>query len=601
MRRKALPAAVWFVIAAAPAVSQAQTAPPPALRAQVYSPYEQQSIDQALATFDARREPNPEGKIIERIEVMPLDVIEPRDPAPQWVNLFHATTRKYVVRREMLLREGDRYQQVLVDETIRNLRRLVQLSLVIVVPTVGTTPDRVGVIVITKDVWSLRPNWNFQATGGGLELLQAQPAEINVLGTHQTAIGNFVLDPASFTLGAGYRIPRIADTRIALVSSANVIWNRASGAAEGSYGQVVTGQPLYSGLTEWAWDASVTWEDYVSRRFVDAQLSSFEDPKTGKSVPFQFRARLYRTTYELTRSFGWDTKHDFTLAASIDRRVYLTDAQGVDPQTLADFQAQYVPVSDTRVGPSLQYHTYTKRYLRVIDFDTLALQEDYRLGHDVYLRVYPILKALGSSRDVLGLYGAAQYTFALRDGLFRLSVESFTEPEVDRIADASVQPVALLVSPMIGDIGRVVFDASLLYRWRNYLNLQNYLGGDDQLRGYPTNFFIGKDVMSYNLEFRSHPVELFTLQLGGVLFYDVGDAFEGWSNFTPFQAAGFGIRTLFPQLDRIVFRADLGFPVERPIDPSTNRPVAPYQVFFSLGQAFSVPTIGPAPVLPTGQ
>ena len=71
---------------------------------------------------------------------------------------------------------------------------------------------------------------------------------------------------------------------------------------------------------------------------------------------------------------------------------------------------------DTRVGPWVTYHTYQKRYLRVFDSETLALQEDFRIGHDIYLRVYPSPKAFGSSRTLVGVYGAAMYTWPLRDG-----------------------------------------------------------------------------------------------------------------------------------------------------------------------------------------
>jgi len=102
-----------------------------------------------------KQDPSPEGKVVERVEVAPLDVFEERDVLPRWLNVFHATTRKGVVRQEVLLREGDRYQQVLVDDTIRNLRRLPgvpQLSAVLVVAAAGSAPGRVVLVVITKDV-----------------------------------------------------------------------------------------------------------------------------------------------------------------------------------------------------------------------------------------------------------------------------------------------------------------------------------------------------------------------------------------------------------------------------------------------------------------
>jgi hypothetical protein len=600
MVRRTIVAALGAISIAAPAPARAQ-APPAAERAQVYSPYERQTIDDVLAERSEKVVPRPEGKIIEHIDVVRLDVFERRDLLPRWLDVFHTTTKPQIVRREVLLEEGERYRQVLVDETIRNLRQLPQLSIVLVLATEGSAPDRVRLLVITKDVWSLRSSWNLIATSGGLEQFELHPEERNLLGTHQTVSATFILEPSAYTLGLGYVVPRIATSRVALVTNANVMVNRETGSPEGSFGSLVAGQPLYSGTTEWAWDATTAWEDVEARRYVNAQLSSYVDPATNASVPFEYRSREYLANYELRRSFGWDIKHDFTLSAGIDGRVYRTDFPGANPRTVADFLKNYVPVSDTRVGPAIQYETYSKRYVRVIDFDTLALQEDYRLGHDVVLSAAPSFRALGSSRNVLSLGASAQYTFALRDGLFRVSVVSLTEPETDRIADAAFQPGAHLVSPTIAGLGRIVVDGTLQYRWRNYLNQTTYLGGGDRLRGYPTQFFVGDNFVSYNVELRSRPIEILTCQLALVGFFDAGDAFKGFSSLEPFQSLGVGMRALFPWLDRGVFRADLGFPLERPIDPSTRAPIAPLAFLVSFGQAFDVPSVAPTPVLPTEQ
>ena len=81
----------------------------------------------------------------------------------------------------------------------------------------------------------------------------------------------------------------------------------------------------------------------------------------------------------------------------------------------------------------------------------------------------------------------------------------------------------------------------------------------------------------------------------------MGNAFTDLSSFVPYQSVGVGIRTLFPWLDRTVFQADIGFPIERPLDPSTGAPIPSYSFLISFGQAFSTPTVAPAPVLPTGQ
>jgi hypothetical protein len=593
--------AVFFGLALSiPAIAHAQ-APPPAERAQVFSAYEIETIDQALASRHEVRELKPEGKIIERIDVVPLDVFEPRDPLPGWLNWFHATTRRSVIAREMLLRQGEAYQQTLVDETLRNLRALPQLSVVLVVATVGTAPDRIGVVIITKDVWSLRASWDIVATPGGVEELDLEPTETNIFGSHQTARALFIYEPSAYTFGVGYTIPRLDSSRIAVLADAEMMVNRATGSPEGSYGSLTAGQPLYSGLAHWSWDAVVQWEDVVTRRYVNAQPSSFVDPTTGLAVPYQYRTGLYGAQYELTRSFGWETKHDITFAAGINRAVYRVSSAGLNPTAVADFINDRVPLSDTSVGPSIRYRTYTKRYLRVIDFDSLALQEDYGLGHDITLRVAPSFRALGGSRDVVDVYGAAQYTFAMRDGLVRLSLASDNGIEPSRISDAVVTPWAHIVTPTVSNLGRIVVDGGVEYRWRNYLRNYQIVGGDDRIRGFPTNFFVGKDMVAYSVELRSRPVEILSCQLAGVAFYDVADAFNGFSELEPYQSTGVGFRALFPWLDRVVFRGDIGFPLKRPIDPSTGALIPPYGFIVSFGQAFSVPSDAPTQVLPTEQ
>ena len=620
--------ALFAALFSASSVARAQ-APPPAERLGVFSPYEQQTIDEVIRDQHLLRDAFPEGKIIERIDIVPLRPFEQRDVLPRWLNVFHVTTRESVIRNEVLLHEGGRYEQDRVDDTIRNLRRLPgvpQLSAVLVVAAMGSAPDRVVLVVITKDVWSLRLNWNLVADPGGLDQLAFQPSETNFLGTHQIAAGTFILEPSAYTLGLGYFVPRLDASRITVAANADVMVNRVTNAPEGTYGELVAGQPLFSGRTEWAWDAKVAWEDAVLRRYVNGQLSDYVDPTaacTGSSgrpppgclMPYQFRSRVYTTRYEVTRSFGWDVKHDFTLAATLSRAVYQINAPPTtDAQTVSDFVSQAVPVSDTRVGPLLQYHAYRRRFVRVLDFDTLALQEDYRLGHDIVARVYPSFRGFGSSRDVVGFYGAAQYSWALRDGLFRVAFQSTTDQQVSAVnrptwcgaggactSDAALQPTVHLATPTIAGLGRIVVDGTFLYRWRNYLNQTNILGGDDRLRGFPTNFFVGSNVLSYNVEVRSRPVEILSCELAGVAFYDVGDAYIAASQFKPYQSVGVGLRTLFPWLDRTVFRADIGFPLYRPIDPTTGVAIPPYSFLISFTQAFVTPTVAPTPVLATGQ
>jgi hypothetical protein len=589
-----------------------------------YSPYEREAIKNALAGLHLELDTAPEGKTIERIETVRLEVFEKRDPVPDtlglrtFANSLHVTTRDFVVRREMLLGEGDRYVQVIVDEMARNMRsRMTQVSVVIIVPVKGGSPDKVGLLVITKDIWSLRLSFDLGITPGGLENLLIVPQETNLLGFQHTLQTRFQYQPESYTFGAGYSVPRFGRTWLGASAGANVILNRRSGEPEGSSASVSMGQGLYSTRTEWAYSASASAATGVARRYVNAQVAGFDARATRDvkdNIPFQYKSRSLSASAGVTRSFGWAVKNNFGLTLNAASSSYDTfDLSRYDPAAVREFRARALPTGEDRIYPALSWSTFTTNFLRTLDINTLALQEDYRIGHDVALSVYPVTTALGSTRDLVGFSGRAGYSVALGDGLFGASVSSFMEVQtstkvnpagVGEITDASFGASLGAVTPRFG-VGRLVMNSSFQNRWRNYLNARTFTGGDDRLRGYPSNFFFGKDTVFFNLEFRSRPVEILKAQLGGVLFYDVGDASTrffcftdgsdrggsglGCRGFDPKQSLGFGVRALFPQVNRAVFRFDLAFPLKRGPFPETGitTVVDPVGFYFAFEQAFS--------------
>jgi len=564
----------------------------PESRTGKYSAYELESIRAAELRLGHPVDPAPAGKTVEAIDVLPLDVIEPRDPAPQWFNMLFVTTKPYIVEREVLLRPGDRFRGVLCDETARNLRTLAQLSLVVCTATRGSAPDKVRVLVITKDVWSLRLSWNIALGPGGPEYLLIQPSVTNLLGRHQSAGLRYVYYPETHTLGGGYSYPRVLGSRVAFRIDGNLVLNKRTGAAEGSSGGITLGQPLWSTRTEWAWGASVSWRNELTRRYVNARVATYDGAATPgpDGIPWIYRTEIYGAGLSATRSYGWAIKNDISAGFDFTQRQFrLPDLSAYDSSAVAEFVGTRVPVSDTRVGPFLQYHAYTTHFMRVLDFETLGLQEDIRLGHEAYARVYPVTKALGSSRDFVGVFLASQYTWPLGDGLLRLALEWVSENQKDLVADASVGGSARVVTPRLG-FGRLVFDAGFTHRYRNYLRGTSFLGGDGRLRGYPSNFFAGKDVVVYNVEFRTRPVEILSCQAGLAAFYDAGDAFDGFSARRMHHSVGGGLRALFPQLDRTVFRADIGFPLEPQGLPAGVSPVA---FFVAFDQAFGLPRVAP--------
>lgn len=602
-----------------------------------YSPYERETLQNGLKSAGRELETSPEGKIIEGVDVITLDVIEPRDPIPlrlqPIVNFFHVTTRPHFVKRELLFKVGDRYERRIAEESARNLRGLSQLSVVILVPTKGSAPDRVRMLLVTKDLWSLRLPLEYRLTSsaaasdkGPLEYLQAQITEINLLGTHHQASLNFNYNPDTISFGGSLIVPRMWDSRLRFVLDANVVYNYRTSGFEGTYGQVSYYKPLFSLATEWSYGASMAWNVSVFRRYVASEIGEFNPDATGTPCPAPVKAEPGEPTPEAripcvfrrdvqsgevfaTRSFGRLVKHNVRLAAFASRRVYRpTETEGFDPDLVTQFVDRVLPLSDNRFGASLQYQTFDARFMRLLDVEKMGIQEEYQLGHNLIVRVAPAYAPLRESKSVVSLFAGASYTVPLGDGIARGYIESQTDfqPGAEgaaRVPDGSIDVGGRVVSPRIPlfgmrSIGRLVFDARLLHRYANYLNDFITLGGNTRLRGYPTGTFGGQDLLAFNLEFRSRPFEILKTQLGGTVFYDAGDAFYGFDNLRMKQSAGAGLRLLLPQINRIVIRADWGFPLTPgyrygDVIPGTDRRVGgfPGELTITFGQAFPIPVV----------
>jgi hypothetical protein len=630
MRRVRRRAGRRFVVALIGAAVAATSAVParaqkPISQTTEYSPYEKEAIEQALTSLGREVDPNPEGKKIGQVHFVRLEILEPRDPGPEllrstplvsplgryvtkrMLNSLHSLSKEWIIARELLLRSGDPYVQVVIDETARNMRNRMplQISLVVILPLKSEEPGKVDLLVITKDIWSLRLSFDLAYTPGGLERLLIVPQETNVLGLHHTAQTSFDLQPETYTLGLGYKIPRFGYSWIGAGASTSITINRRESTPEGSSVGISVGQGLYSTRTEWSWDLDVGYSVGIARRYSNAQVFLFDSRRTEERerIPFQYKSRSFGASAGVTRSFGWAIKNNFSLGFNVSTRSYdlfREHLEGVDPIAVADFTSRVLPTSESRVYPSISWNTFTTNFLRTLDINTIALQEDYRLGHSVGVTIYPVPKALGSSRDLVGVSARAGYTVALGDGLAGASVSTFAEeqegfpvpwlcPERASCTDAAIGASFGAVTPRIFGAGRIVMNTSFNNRYKNYLNARTFIGGEDRLRGYPTGFFFGKDTVFFNIEYRSRSIEILKARIGGVLFFDSADAARSFDMLRAKQSVGFGIRTLLPQINRLVLRLDFAFPLKRGPFPETGSPalVDPFGFFFAFDQAFA--------------
>jgi outer membrane protein assembly factor BamA len=554
------------------------------------SEFEQRTLDENLARLGENLvvDESPDGKLIERVDVVTLEVFDEHDPVPDFLNWFHGTTRERVVRRELLFQEGERYSTSRGEESARNLRDIRQLSLVLVVPVRGTTDERVRVVVVVRDTWSLRLNWDAAVAGAELVELRLNPSEENVLGTHLSVGGLFVLDPGTYSIGAVATQRRILGTKLQASLSANLIYRRSDGEREGGYGAFSYRLPLLSSDQRWGFGTNVYVFQGVTRRYVGVQTALFDaraTPGVHDAIPIAYHTDREVGGFEVVRSFGDSVRNDVSLGIEADRRRYGYDAApDVTPEAAREFERVWLPTSDTRISPFVQLRTREERFLRTVGLETLALQEDVRLGGQALLRLYPASSAVGSTRTLLGSVAGVAYTLATGDGVARAVVEHQLEYETEGRHVAQFEGRLRLSSPRFA-LGRFVADAGVFSRYQNHLKRRTSLGGETRLRGYAAGEFTGSDGFVANAELRTRSVDVLSVQVGLAAFYDAGHAARRFSELSARQAVGLGFRVLIPQLDRVVFRVDWATPLSAGYDP------LPGAFFATFGQAFSMPEL----------
>jgi len=582
--------------------------------------YEEDLVRWGLAQAGLQRDPDPAGKVIERIEIVRENIIARSDPWPNFLNVFHMKTRDFVVRQEMLIRPGQVWDETLIEESARNLRKLFILAVVRTVPCRSPDPGKVVLLVVTKDLWSIRLNTNWSMVGSVVSFLDFTPTEMNFLGRNKRLslhVGLQQLDLSSFKLrdllelGELYVDQRLFGSRLRLVQWFDAVvagqvpsggrgidgkpWvpRTSYGQLEGAYAQLRLQRPLFSLATEWAFDLWGTLNLRQSRRYV---VNSSDKVPTGEQAGLSLKTvalpaadgstayvpRVY-DTQELvasglvTRSFGREIKHDLTWGLVAYRSRY-TPPQDFpfDDVTRAAYVFQTLPRSEDAAYFQLSYSTHDTRYVKLRNVQTFALTEDFQLGHTASATTQFAANLADPAQSFIALRADAQYLWYLRDDLLlvwltaatrwqpRLDYPGYSGPWMNR----SLTVGAKNITPRLW-IGRLHVQAKAQLRGNNVDHVTAYLGGDSGLRGYPANEFEGQSFLLVNAEYRTLPINFFTLHLGLILFYDGGGVFGPDPRqpgqqlpFVYHHSVGLGVRGHFPQFDKESIRVDFGVPLK---------------------------------------
>jgi len=561
--------------------------------ATVEETYESERVAHVMGDLGLRRHGSPEGRRIEYVRLVVAEVFADDEFWPDlpatfrgWrfrarrhpvtvINHLHALTDEDVIERELLLREGDVYTEARAQESMRNLRGLGIFSLVRIVAVSVPGKDTVGLLVHTRDIWSLRLETDFQGTAGTLQL-RAQLVERNLFGRNKRATLRTELRTDTLSVGEVYFDHRLLGASLQLSESFDVIVNRETSEVEGGVGSVYLGKPFYTIAQRWAFEASARHLRHIVRRHdgqgevLTTDLAADDtddtigcDPAQLDCVRLVYAQRSTTATASAHHRRGRSWLHTFTAGAGFTDRDAEPNAEtSLDVAERDDFRDAVLPAVRRQVYPFVRHRLSMPVYGQFQNLATFGVTESLRLGPSTDVAIGLPLSAIGSTRDAVFASAGIGYRHKLGRAMLDLAGSASGRIEGDALIDElAVGRVRGATPPWL--LGRLVLSARWEVRRDDTARTLVFLDGSNGLRGYPIGTFIagGSRVMG-TLEYRTLPLRLQSTQVGGILFCDAGSLYRSLSDIAPRASIGAGVRLLLPQLNRYAFRLDAGLPVD---------------------------------------
>jgi hypothetical protein len=557
------------------------------------SSLERLTVVHALTARGYTVEPSPWGKVVGAIRVYNEDVFPEQNRVLQFFNHFHVTTKEFAIAREVVISPGEVWDQARVEETARRLRDPLWSSVVVVLPVASSEPGKVDVLVVTRDVWSLRLNTKYTVQQGSLTNLSVALSENNFLGTRTVFAAGFLMDQGAVATGPIFINRNLLGKRLSLSARVDLIFNRddligdRTFTREGSQSSISVSRPLFSLASQWGTGVSFSHRNAIERSFQGLDLFQVDcintvdgrcvaaEPGAPDTIGFQYAIKRWNVAASAVRQWGTKIKHQVSIGHRVDDQH--REPLGSFPGDATERQAfiNSLPRSELTSTPFITYGLFTPTFKTLRNVSTYELAEDTRLGPDFDVAYAVGAKILGS--DVNFQTGSWSLGWAFpwcRDGVVRPSVGMSTRYQnIDRDGDGTKQHEFIdntasasfrVVTPTY-KIASIVALMSVATRWNDTVSSafgSFSIGSDNGLRGFQINQFRGQRLASGQFEVRTVARLFWRVAVGSVLFYDVGSAALTFKEMQLHHDVGAGLRMLIPQNGRDVFRFDLAIPLD---------------------------------------
>jgi len=511
------------------------------------------------------------------------------------VNNLKISTDESVIERELLIKEGDKFDPFLVEESERNLRSLPYLRRVSITPV--HDGGFVDLIVSVQDTWTLIPQLNL-ALGGGRDKKSIGIAESNLLGYGKRAELLYADEDGREQVQGVWDDRRFMGThqRLLLAHFERTDGYRFVG---------LWGKPFRSLVEPYAWSFNTDLSDQVSKLFeASEERYIFRQRHTQVGGGYTFShgdPTVILQRYTLGYEFSSDKFQD-----ADDKDFRDVD---VDPDSVSRDPA-LLPEDRRFSGPYIAFEQIEPDFISINYVDRFERVEDFNLGQQINARFGFASEVFDSSKDALLV------SYSVGDGT-RIDSTSFVRAEAglsSRVVNGGLENSlirgevkyynVLGAQELFGNyVGKHTLAGQLSMDLGERLDKDRefLLGADDGLRGYKINTFTGDYRLIGNVEDRMHFVEdIYQLfSLGAAVFADFGGTSQkGYGDLIKnnfFADVGMGLRIGLPRSSSgTVVRIDVAVPLRDGPDGSDRG--AP-RFLFTVSQLFRAQlrseTLGP--------
>lgn len=549
------------------------------------SEVEKTSVERALKEHKLLVDMAPSGKTIDQIYTYKEAPFAPQDGWLTFFNFVHVTTQDEVVFQYLQLSPGDPYSEALVAQSEQSLLAGYR-SFAVIIPVQkiqNARSDTVDLLVVSRDTWSLRANFEPSLTGFQLDTLQISLLEGNIFGYDKQAQIAVQLNKTLLDMGFLYTDPAVLLSNHRLSIGGGLFFRRDFGALAGGRAQLSFGIPLSKQDREWGYQSAFQYEQKPIIKYVGNQIASLPIDGTNERVPIEYHWEQWHASLLGLRSFGREVKHNLQVGYGFNWYRPTLPTPFLYSETAKEaFVKRILPVSELESFLVFGYNHFWNQFRVLYNVTTLDLAETYREGPELGLALhFGNHVVLRGDLDFIRPMATVGYTlFMGTDSFLRLDASLQTRFQ-GKLVDTFATAEAMGVLPAIEPLGRLVLHAKTAKRIFDRSRLVYVLGGSDGgIRSLPYQFYQGTQFWNTNAEWRTRGVSLGSVRLGGVLFYDSGVAFSS-NNPAWTHGIGAGLRVLVVPFNRSVYRLDYSIPVAGPLQGLQHGLVT-----FGVDQAF---------------